>query len=199
MKIVYFITAIYLGVLGVAALFLELNKLNWFWKLALGLLAFVSIVLTLAYQHIEKKIDEWEKQKAEMRSEYQTQVLNKKLDDLKEKEKKGIFSETDYLNRISLELEQLNLNMRINEKILKRQYLTMYFDEAGKIPNFYTWEEWKETESVLFRRISQALDGFFNNRGMFDSSIKKAIDEEFKKERDKYIKAKERQYNSKKD
>ena len=56
MKIVYLIAALYLGILGILALFLELNKLNWFWKLALGLFAVVAIVLTFAYQHIENLI-----------------------------------------------------------------------------------------------------------------------------------------------
>ncbi len=122
------------------------------------------------------------------------QEIKGKLDDLKEKEKRGIFKDTDYLNRIALELDAMNLNLDKREPIIKEQYLTIYFEEVEKIPSFYNLDEWKDTEALLFNRILQQLKGYFNARGMFSSGEMQAIEKEFNKEREKYIIAKERAF-----
>lgn len=194
MRCVYYIATIYLGALGITALFLEFNKWHWFWKLTAGFLASMAVILSLAYQHIEKKADERDKQISDFRSEQRTQVINQKLDALNEKEKRGLFTDKDFLSRIGLELEKLNINIKSQENLIRPQYLTAYFNEAAKIPDFYTWEEWKETEAVLYQRILSSINGNFNARGVYNSGMRVALIDEFNKEREKYIKAKERQF-----
>lgn len=194
MRCVYYIATIYLGALGITALFLEFNKWHWFWKLTVGFLAFMAVILSLAYQHIEKKADERDKQISDFRSEQRTQVINQKLDTLNEKEKRGSLTDKDFLLRIGLELEKLNINVKSQENLIRPQYLTAYFNEAAKIPDFYTWEEWKETEAVLYQRILASINGHFNARGVYNSGMRVALIDEFNKEREKYIKAKERQF-----
>ncbi len=194
MKWVYYFAAVYLGILGIVALFRELNNLPWYWKWILGLFAVVSIILTLTYQHIEKKFDARDKQISEIRAEQRARDISHKLDDLKEKEKKGLFTNGDYLNRISLQLEELNINIQSQGNLVRPQYLTSYFNELAKIPDFYTWEEWKETENVLYQHILTGINGHFNARGVYNSGMRTALIDEFNKERDKYIKAKERQF-----
>lgn len=194
MKIIYFITTLYLGILGIWALFFNLTKWDWLLRIFLGLIAFACLVFTLSYQQREKKIDEEKRAYSEMRTDYQMKEIKGKLDDLKEKEKKGLFEDIDYLNRIGWELDRLNLNLEKNERIIKEQYLTIYFNEIEKIPKFYNWEEWKETENILFNRIFRHLQGYFNARGVFNSGEWKELEKEFNQQREKYIKAKEREF-----
>ncbi|PIQ90211.1 MAG: hypothetical protein COV71_05835 [Candidatus Omnitrophica bacterium CG11_big_fil_rev_8_21_14_0_20_41_12] len=193
MKVIYYSSIFYLGAFAIVVAFPFFTRWHWLIKLAVALLAFVALILSIAYQHLEKKTEELDKRIAEMRDEQRTQVISKKLDDLKEKEKKGLFTDKDYLNRIALQLEELTINIESQSKLVRQQYLTAYFDEVAKIPAFYTWEEWKETEGILYSRILNGINGIFNLRGMFSSSERVALIDEFNKERDKYLKAKERQ------
>ncbi|MBL7197751.1 MAG: hypothetical protein ISS47_06595 [Candidatus Omnitrophica bacterium] len=195
MRIVYILVIAYLGLLGIGAFFFDYTNFHWFWKLALGLLAVVCVILSISYQHIEKKTEKRERMRSEMNADMQRDAIKSKLDVLKEKEKKGLFTESDYLNRISLELDELNLNIQNQKNIFDRQYLTLYFDEVAKIPEFYTWEEWKKTENLLFHRMFGELRGRFVARGTFHGGARKKMEKEFKEEREAYIKAKEREFN----
>ncbi len=192
MKIVYFISAFYLGILGILALFLELSKVNWFWKLTLCLFAVVAIVLTLAYQHIEKRIDEWQRQNSEMRTERQAQDISQKLDALKEKEKKGLLEGSDYSLYIVRYLESLDHTLKFKDGKNTREWLTTYYEAVREIPDYFNPQEWRESEKLIYENMLQEIDGHFNIRGTFNSGMHKKLLEIFKNERDKLIQAKER-------
>jgi len=192
MYIVYLIAIIYLGLLGAGALFLELSKWHWFWRLVLGGFAVVAVAISIAYQHIEKRTDEEQREYSEMKRDYDAQKTHEKLDELKRKEEQGLFKDVDYLNRIGLQLDDLNHNIRTFKNVINEQYLTVYFTEVAKIPEFYTWEEWKETEAILFNHMLQELKGHFSSRGIYQSSMRENAEKTFNSEREKYIKAKER-------
>ncbi|GEM_PF-3002883 len=193
MKIMYFFAVLYLGILGIYALFNNLVEKDWLLRLLLGLFACLCLVFTIAYQNKEKKTEDIKKEYAYRRADSQMQEIKGKLDNLNEKEKRGLFKDIDYLNRIALELDALNLNLEKREPIIKEQYLTIYFREVDKIPKFYNWEEWKESENILFIRMFNNLKGYFNLMGMLSSGEMKVIENEFNKEREKYLKAKERE------
>ena len=195
MKIVYFISAFYLGILGILALFLEINKLNLFWKLAVGLFAIMAIVLTLTYQHIEKKIDEWQRQNSEMRVEHQAQVINQKLDALKEKEKKGLLEDSDYSLYIVRYLESIDHTLKFKDGKNTREWITAYFEAVRDIPDYFDPREWKESERLIYENMLQEIDGHFNMRGTFGSGMHKKLLEIFKNECDRLIKAKEREFS----
>lgn len=195
MKIVYFIAAFYLGILGISALFVELNKINWFWKLVLGLFAIVAVILTFAYQHIEKKMDEWQKQNAEMRAEHQAQVINQKLDALKEKEKKGLLQDSDYSLYIVRYLESIDHTLKFRDGKNTREWLITYYKALQDIPDYFNPQEWAECEKLIYENMLQEIDGHFNMRGTFGSGMHKELLELFKNERDRLVRAKERQFN----
>lgn len=197
MKIVYFIAAFYLGILGILALFLELNKLNWFWKLALGLFAIVAIVLTIAYRHIEKKIDDWQRQNSEMRAEHQAQVINQKLDALKEKEKKGLLEDSDYSLYIVRYLESIDHTLKFKGGKNTREWVATYYKAIQDIPTNFNQQEWRDAEKLIYENMLEEIDGHFNIRGTFNSGMHKKLLEIFKNERDRLIKAKEREFNNK--
>ncbi|MBL8012653.1 MAG: hypothetical protein JNN05_02280 [Candidatus Omnitrophica bacterium] len=193
---IYYISSFYLGILATIALGVDLTKLHWFWKLTLGLLALIALVLSIAYQHIEKKIDERNKMMTEFRSEQRAREITQKIDELDAKEKKGLFSDKDYLSRISLELESLNITLKNQGNLIKEQYLTSYFNEIASIPSFYNWEEWSSTEGILFQRVLDHINGHFAARGTFHSGMREALITQFKQEREKLLKAKARQYQA---
>lgn len=196
MKIIYLIALLILSILGISETIA--NKKNKLRKriLLIIVISFATIYIFF-YQETEKNNDE-RKQKenqiySEIRAEQRTQEISKKIEESKEKEKEGLFTEKDYLNRIALELEKLNLNVK-GYKIIEEPYITTYFIAVEKIPQFYTLEEWRETEKDFFIKMIDGLKNNFSARGMYDSGLRERAEKDFAKEREKYIKAKERTF-----
>ena len=145
---------------------------------------------------IEKKMDEWQKQNAEMRAEHQAQVINQKLDALKEKERKGLLEGSDYSLYIVRYLESIDHTLKFKDGKNTREWLIVYYKAVRDIPDYFSPQEWKESEKLIYENMLQEIDGHFNMRGTFDSGMHKKLLEMFKNERDRLIKAKEREFNN---
>ena len=197
----YHIATLYLSILSIIALFYNFVAWRLRLKVILAILAIVSCIYSISYQQTEKKKEEIKQEnrygQSEIAANYRAQSLKEKIDESKEKEKSGLFQNSDYLNRICYYLEQLNLIIRNKGNMAQEQFLISYFNQVDKIPTFYTWEEWKETESVIFNHMLQELEGHFSSRGTYGGGAQKALCDEFIKERGRYLKAKEREFNNK--
>ena len=186
---IYYAASVYVGSLVITAFFVDLTRLSVFWKETIALFAAVSYIFTFLYKNNEKKKDQQYKEATDWKSEQRSKDIFKELNSLNKKDE-GVFTEKDYLKRISLEFESLNINMLRNEKMIKEQYLTAYFREVSQIPSFYNWEEWKATEETISQRMIAQIKGFFNVRGVLNNSDDLLA--EFLQERTKHREAKER-------
>lgn len=194
MKIIYIIATLYIGALGVLALFYDYTKMHWYWKLTLGLFALAFIVLSIGYQQMEKKIDEVRRRHSEQTAQDERQDIKRKIDDLREKDRKGMLSHTDYLKYIAYQLEELNLNIIRKDTKHSKDYIINYFSQVDRIPTFFNSDEWKESEKIIYDSSINEINQIFNIRGMFNSSSRIKLIELLSQEREKLLKAKEREF-----
>lgn len=166
------------------------------WKILFVILIILGNIALLLQSKDKEKIDQERWISSQWRDDLRTQDLSNAIKDTKEEEKQSLFDKypsetaTGFLDVNYLRLKDLfGTNKKFGE-----QYLTTYFNEVGKIPNFYTLEEWKETENILFNSMRQSLKGYFISRNTYEGHGKEA-EKEFIKERGKYIKAKEREFS----
>ncbi|GEM_PF-6877852 len=169
------------------------------WKIFFVILIISGNIALLLQSKEKEKIDQERWSSSQWREDSRTQDISNAIKDTKQDKKQNLFDKnpsetpTGFLDMNYLRLKDLfGTNKKISE-----QYLTIYFNEVGKIPNFYTLEEWKETENILFNSMRESLKGYFRNRNTYEGSAK-GIEAEFIKEREKYIKAKEREFNKNK-
>jgi len=194
MKIIFYIAQIYLGILAVKS---SIGCRNRFIKWGLLVVAICFLSFNLYYNCLEKKSELISEQLFQNRTEEKLNKVNEKMDELDKKEEKGPLDDIDYLRYISLNLEKLNINMNMIRRTYKRDFILDYFIDVAKIPDYFNLDEWKETETMIYRRTTDSINGDFNSRGMFDSGLYKKLMEDFKKEREKLIKAKEREFENK--
>jgi CRISPR/Cas system-associated protein Csx1 len=183
-----------------SGMFFDYKKiLSLRWKIFFVILIILGNIALLSQSKQKDKIDQDRWNSSQWREDLRTQDLSNAIKDTKQDEKQKPFDKniqetpTSFLDMNYQRLKDLlGTNKKIDE-----QYLTIYFSEVSTIPNFYNLEEWKETENILYKSMRQSLKGYFINRNNYEGHGK-TVESEFIKEREKYIKAKEREFNKNK-
>ncbi len=93
---------------------------------------------------------------------------------------------------ISKNLDEIKEKM--SDKLLTdKDWITIYYNTVEKIPVYFTPKEWKDSERLLYEHLLEEINGQFSMRGTEGSRI--STIENFKKERNKLLQAKEREFN----
>ncbi len=194
MGIMFFITVAIVGVISAAISFVPSEKMGRGMKTLL----FFVIVLCLLFQGWygwqEKKSSDL---KAFKDALYQNESLrgqvsiSQDIKKLKEKEKKGLLSESDYSLYIARYLESIDQTLKFRDGKNTREWVTTYYDEVSKIPSYFSIEDWKEAEKLIYDSMVNEINGHFAARGTFNSGMRPKAVETFKTERERVIKAKE--------
>jgi hypothetical protein len=92
-------------------------------------------------------------------------------------------------------LENIDLSIKRFGWKNMREWVTAYYDEVGKIPAYFTSEEWHAGEKFIYDSFVDEINGNFSSRNMYDSGIRLKVLESFKKERDRLLSAKDREFN----
>lgn len=77
-------------------------------------------------------------------------------------------------------------------KAVNTPYLAVYYQAVSRIPDYYKWDEWKESEERIYRNMHLQIQGHFNAPGTRHSEMYEALTEEFRAEREKLLMARER-------
>lgn len=192
MYILYIISLITIGVVGGLGFFKlkKTHKKGWFTIL-------IVCLLFQGWYFYKDKQAEYYKNRED--AYYQSENLRKQdkisndINEMKQKEQKGLFTEADYGRYIALHLENINLSLRrLNSKNM-RERITIYYEEVNKIPVYFNSQEWKESEKFIYDSMLDEINGDFSSRNMFDSGLRTKALEIFNKERNRLIQAKERE------
>jgi len=169
------------------------------WKILFVILIILGNIALLLQSREKEKIEQDRWNNTQWREDLRTENLGNAIKNTKEDKKLNLFEKNPSETPAGfLDMNYLRLkDLFVPNKIIGEQYLTVYFTEAGKIPSFYTLEEWKETENLMFNTMRQSLKGYFINRHTYEGHGKE-VEKEFIKEREKYVKAKEREFNKNK-
>jgi len=115
------------------------------------------------------------------------------LDEMKEKEKKGLLTDADYGRYIALYLENINLTLKnINSKNT-RERVEFYYEAVDKIPVYFSPDEWRESETFIYNSMIEEINGHFASRNI-RGGIRDKVLKTFKEERERLLKAKEREF-----
>ncbi len=162
---------------------------------------FIAILICLAFQGYyglsEKKKEDYRNflkglnQNTILRK---TNQLSEDFKEFKEKEEKGTLTSNDYDRYIVHYLEMINLTLKRFDWKNTREWVTTYYDEVDRIPSYFTFQEWKESEKFIYDSMVNEINGNFASRNISKHRRIERL-ETFKKERDKLVQAKEREFS----
>ena len=92
-------------------------------------------------------------------------------------------------------LESIDRTLKFSGGKNTREWITTYYTETGKIPSYFSFDEWKDAEKLIYESMVNEINGHFNMRGTFNSGMRPKLLEIFAKERERLLKAKERELN----
>lgn len=194
MDVIFFITVGIVGVISAAISFVPSEKMGRGMKTVLFFVIAVCLLFQGWYGWQEKKSSDL---KAFKDALYQDESLrgqvsiSQDIKELKEKEKKGLLSESDYSLYIARYLESIDQTLKFRDGKNTREWVTTYYDEVSKIPSYFSIADWKEAEKLIYDSMVNEINGHFAARGTFDSGMRPKALETFKTERERVIKAKE--------
>ena len=195
MSTIFFASICIVGILSAAISFIPENRI----PKGIKILLFILIATCLAFQGWygmkEKKVSD---DKAYQDALYQDESLrrqasiSKDIDDLREKEKKGLLTGNDYILYIARYLEGIDNTLKYQEGKNTREWVTSYYEEITKIPSFFNSEEWMNSEKLIYDSMINEINGQFAARGTFDGGGRPKLLEIFKQERESLLNAKKR-------
>jgi len=193
---IFFITVGIVGIISAAISFVPSEKMSQPFKIGLFIAILICLVFQGWYGWQEKKSSDL---KAFKDALYQNESLrgqvsiSKDLKKLKDKEKRGLLAESDYSLYIARYLESIDQTLKYRNGKNTREWVTTYYEEVGKIPSNFSVEDWKQAEKLIYDSMVNEINGHFAARGTFDSGIRPKLLETFKAERERVLKAKEKE------
>lgn len=159
-------------------------------KLLFFILGLSALSYSLWYQETEKYREKIRQEMKDLTLNKNLEKINKSFEDYKKKEQEGLLQGSDYLRYITLYLEKLDINISGIRRLFRKDFILDYFTDIEKIPNYLTFEEWKDIEGRVYQRNVDRIKGDFNARGLSLSNAEPHLTE-LKEVRDKVLKAKE--------
>ena len=194
---IYFFVSLF--IVGVVSLILSIWSSGKFYK-PWRILFFLLVVSCLAFQtyfgYSEKKAADLSERRNGLfqdQSLYRQSEISQDIKELKEKDKKGLLTDVDYDRYIALYLENISLTLKQLDRNNLREWTGIYFDNVDKIPKYYTYEEWKESEKFIYSSILNEIIGSFASRNIQGGGRDKVI-QDFKDARNRLLTAKDREF-----
>ena len=198
MDILYYISLVAVGIISFAVSFIPEKKFKKSYKKLFFGLVVVFLFFQGWYGYQEKKKSDYRDSCNEFTQEQLSArqcEISENIKDLKEKDKKGLLTDAEYGRYIAYYLENIDLSIKRFGWRNMREWVTTYYDEVGKIPAYFTSEEWRASEKFIYDAFVDEINGNFSSRNIYDSGIRLEVLENFKKERERLLSAKEREFN----
>jgi len=198
MTIIYYISLALVGIITFAVSFIPEKKFKKIYKKLTFWVVVVFLFFQGWYGYQEKKKNDYRDSHNQFTQDQlsaRQNEISENIKDLKEKDKKGLLTDAEYGRYIAYYLENIDLSIKRFGWKNMREWVTAYYDEVGKIPAYFTSEEWHAGEKFIYDSFVDEINGNFSSRNMYDSGIRLKVLESFKKERDRLLSAKDREFN----
>jgi len=98
-----------------------------------------------------------------------------------------------------MKIDDINFNLSIisRNSTIHHNFVLLYFEQVEKIPQFYDQNEWVESESEIYHSLEKKIKNHYESRGLTESGFPKEQLALLKKERDRLLTAKRREFANK--
>ena len=197
-----YISYAYIILYGCTPFLLDQSILTLKFKIVTSIMLGISVAILIIKQILDKKKEE-QKQEEEYfdRQEIKSGVnsLNSKqrIQEIEKREK--LKTTEDYLRYGMMQIDDINHNLKIislNSSVYLN-FVSLYFEQVEKIPQFFDQKEWAQSESEIYHSLEKKIKNHYESRGLTESGFPKEQLELLKKERDRLLVAKRREFANK--
>jgi len=197
-----YISYAYIIAYGCAPFLLDQSKLTLNFKIVTSIFVGVSVAITIVKQVLDKKKEEQKQEeeyfdRQEIKSGVNSLSNQQKIQEIENRE--NLKTNQDRLRYGIMQLDEINHHLRTiaRNSSIYHNFVLLYFEQVEKIPCFFTQNEWEDSESEIYNSIVNKLNRYFNLGGSFRSSIREKELKLLKKEREKLLTAKRREFANK--
>lgn len=203
LNFLYYISYAYIVIYGCAfPFYFDQSTLTLNFKIVTSIFVGVSVVITIIKQVLDKK-----KERQLQEEEYfDRQEIKSGVNGLKNQQRiheiekrENLKTTQDYLRYGMMKIDDINFNLSIisRNSTIHHNFVLLYFEQVKKIPQFYNQSEWVEIESEIYHSLEKKIKNHYESRGLSESGFPKEQLELLKKERDRLLKAKRREFTNK--
>jgi len=199
----YYISYAYIVIYGCAfPFYFDQSTLTLNFKIVTSIFVGVSVVITIVKQVLDKKKEEHIQEeeyfdRQEIKSGVNSLTNQQRIHEIEKREK--LKTTEDYLRYGIMQLDEINhhLGTVARKSSVYLNFVLLYFEQVEKIPQFYNQNEWVESESKIFLSLERKIKNHYESRDLSASGLPKEQLELLKKERDRLLTAKRREFADK--
>lgn len=203
LNFLYYISYAYIVIYGCAfPFYFDQSTLTLNFKIITSIFVGVAVVITIVKQVLDKNKDEqFQEEEFLDRQEIKSGVnslSNQQRIEKREKREKLKTTE-DYLRYGIMQLDEINhhLGTVARNSSISQNFILLYFEQVEKIPQFYDQNEWSQSESKIYLSLEKKIKNHYESRGLSASGLPGEQLELLKKEREKLLTAKRREFADK--
>jgi len=203
LNFLYYISYAYIVIYGCAfPFYFDQSTLTLNFKIVTSIFVGVSVVITIIKQVLDKKREKQLQEeeyfdRQEIKSGVNSLSSQQRIQEIEKKEK--LKTTEDYLRYGIMQLDEMNHHLGTVARNLSvyLNFVSLYFEQVEKIPQFYDQNEWIQSESEIYHSLEKKIRNHYESRGLSASGLPKEQLELLKKERTKLITAKRREFTNK--
>jgi len=203
LNFLYYISYAYIVIYGCAfPFYFDQSTLTLNFKIVTSIFVGVSVVITIVKQVLDKKKEEHIQEeeyfdRQEIKSGVNSLTNQQRIHEIEKREK--LKTTEDYLRYGIMQLDEINhhLGTVARKSSVYLNFVLLYFEQVEKIPQFYNQNEWVESESKIFLSLERKIKNHYESRDLSASGLPKEQLELLKKERDRLLTAKRREFADK--
>lgn len=197
-----YISYAYIIFYGCIAFLLDQSTITLNLKIITSTLLGISVLILIVKQVLDKKKEEQKQEeeyfdRQEIKSGVNSLSSQQRIEETEKRE--NLKTTKDYLRYGMMQIDDINHNLKIislNSSVYLN-FVSLYFEQVEKIPQFYDQNEWAQSESEIYHSLEKKIKNHYESRGLSTSGLPKEQLELLKKEREKLLTAKRREFANK--
>jgi len=192
----------YIVFYGCTPFLLDQSILTLKFKIVTSILLGISVIILIVKQVLDKKKEEQKQEeeyfdRQEIKSGVNSLSNQQRIEETEKREK--LKTTEDYLRYGIMQLDEINhhLGTVARNSSVYLNFVSLYFEQVEKIPQFYDQNEWMESESKIYLSLEKKIKNHYESRGLSASGLPGEQLELLKKEREKLLTAKRREFADK--
>ena len=192
----------YIILYGCISFLLDQSTITLKLKIITSILLAISVLILIIKQVLDKKKEEQKQEedyfdRQEIKSGVNSLTNQQRIHEIEKREK--LKTTEDYLRYGIMQLDEINhhLGTVARNSSVYLNFVSLYFEQVEKIPQFYDQNEWSQSESKIYLSLEKKIKNHYESRGLSASGLPREQLELLKKEREKLLISKRREFTNK--